>query len=157
LALGVAAAIWLLSTLVMATPLQQSAPKEPVKVAEDPDTPLFTMLCNECHTAAQIVARRRTRAEWEEITIKMIEKGLAASEKDLETVFAYLNRNYGTVFINRAPADEIMAVLTVSQHDADAIVAYRKTAGPFTDFEAIKKVPGIDLKKIEDKKDAIAY
>jgi len=159
-ALSVAAATLLLSTLAVATPsqgAQQAIQKESPTVAEDPDTGLFHRLCDECHTSAQIVSRRRTRAEWEDVITKMIEKGLGAPEKDLETVFAFLNRNYGRVLINRAPADEIVAVLQVSQQDADALVAYRKTAGAFADFEAIRKVPGIDMKKLENKKDAIAY
>ena len=159
--LSVAAATLLLSTLVVATPsrqgTQQTTQKESPKAAEDPDTGLFMRLCNDCHDTNQIVSRRRTRTEWEDIITKMVEQGLDGSAKDLETVFAYLNRNYGKVFINRASADELVAVLTITQKDADAVVAYRKTAGPFADFEAIRKVPGIDIKKLEDKKDAIAY
>jgi len=159
--LSVAAATLLLSTLVVATPsrqgTQQTNQKESAKAAEDPDTGLFMRLCNDCHDTNQIVSRRRTRTEWEDVITKMVEQGLSGSAKDLETVFAYLNRNYGKVFINRAPADELVAVLTITQKDADALVAYRKTAGSFADFEAIRKVPGIDLKKLEDKKDAIAY
>ena len=150
--LGVAAATLLLSTLVVATPsrrgTQQTTQMEPQKVAEDPDTGLFMRLCNDCHDSKQIVSQRRTRADWEAVITKMIEKGLDAPGKDLETVFAFLNRNYGRVFINRAPADEIVAVLTVSQQDADALVAYRKTAGAFADFDAIRKVAGIDIKKL---------
>ena len=152
-----AAATLLLSTFVAATPSQQIASKESLRVAQDPDTGLFTKLCNDCHDAHQVVSRRRTRADWDEVITKMIEKGLAGSEADLDTVFGYLNRNYGKVYINRAPADEIVAVLTLSPQEADAIVAYRKTTGSFADFEAIRKVPGIDLKKLEEKKDAIAY
>ena len=159
--LSVAAATLLLSTLVVATPsrqgTQQTTQKESPKAAEDPDTGLFMRLCNDCHDTNQIVSRRRTRTEWEDIITKMVEQGLDGSAKDLETVFAYLNRNYGKVFINRASADELVAVLTITQKDADAVIAYRKTAGPFADFEAIRKVPGIDIKKLEDKKDAIAY
>lgn len=155
--LSVAAATLLLSTLVVATPSPQNTQKESSKAAEDPDTGLFMRLCNDCHDTNQIVSRRRTRTEWEDVITKMVEQGLDGSAKDLETVFAYLNRNYGKVFINRASADELVAVLTITQKDADALVAYRKTAGSFADFEAIKKVPGIDLKKLEDKKDAIAY
>jgi len=147
----------LLSTLVVATPSPQQTQKESPKAVEDPDTPLFMRLCNDCHDTNQIVSRRRTRAEWEDIITKMVEQGLDGSAKDLETVFAYLNRNYGKVFINRASADEIVAVLTVTQKDADAIVAFRKSSGSFADFDAVRKVPGIDLKKLEDRKDAIAF
>ena len=156
--LTVAAAMLLLSTFVAATHAQQSVPKESQgKMPDDPDTPLFVTLCHDCHDAGNILARRRTMAEWEDVITKMIEKGLKAEDRDLETVFAYLNRHYGKVFINRAPADELIAVLTITQKDADAIVAYRKGGGTFTDFESLKKVPGLDIKKLEDKKDAIAY
>ena len=121
--LTVAAVTLLLTTLAAATPAQQSAPKEsPAKAPDDPDTPLFQTLCHNCHDTGQVLSRRRTMAEWEDIITKMIEKGLKSEDRDLETVFAYLSRNYGTVYINRAPADEIVAVLTLSQKDADAIV-----------------------------------
>ncbi len=155
--MGIAAATLLLSTLVVATPAQQSAPKEQPQVAEDPDTGLFMRVCNDCHDTKQIVSRRRTRGDWEGVINKMVEQGLDGTGKELEAVFAYLNRNYGRVFINLAPADEIVAVLTISRQDADAIVAYRKTAGPFADFDSLKKIPGIDLKMLEGKKDAIAF
>jgi cytochrome c5 len=139
-ALSVAAVILLLTTLGAATPVQQSHSEEsPAKAPDDPDTPLFQSLCHNCHDAANILSRRRTMAEWEDIITKMIEKGLKSEDKDLETVFAYLNRNYGKVFINRAPADEIVAVLTISQKDADAIISYRKAGGSFTDFDSLRR------------------
>ena len=155
---GIAAAALLLTTLAVATHAQQSTPKEsPSKLPEDPDTGLFVTLCHNCHDAGQVLSRRRTMSEWEDIIVKMIEKGLKSEDKDLETVFAYLNRNYGRVFINRAPAAELIAVLTIPQKEADAIVGYRKGGGSFTDFESLKKVPGLDMKKLEEKRDAIAY
>jgi competence protein ComEA len=148
----------LVSTLVAATPGQQNVPKDsPPKLPEDPDTGLFVTLCQNCHDIGQVVGRRRTMTEWEDVIVKMIEKGLKSDEKDLETVFAYLNRNYGTVNINRAPAAELVAVLTIPQKDAEAIVGYRKAGGSFTNFESLKKVPGLDVKILEQKKDAIAY
>ena len=156
--LGAAAVMLALSVLATATHAQQSTQKEsPAKPVDDPDTGLFVTLCHDCHDGANIVARRRTMSEWEEILVKMIEKGLKSDEKDLETVFAYVNRHYGKVYINRAPADELIAVLTIPQKEAEAVIAYRKAGGTFTDFESLKKVPGLDVKKLEDKRDAIAY
>ena len=38
-----------------------------------------------------------------------------------------------------------------------ALVEYRKANGPFADFDAVKKVPGLDLKKLDQQKDAIAF
>ena len=57
----------------------------------------------------------------------------------------------------RATPDEIATILGLSEKDAQAIVAYRKANGPFADFDAVKKVPDIDLKKLDEHKDAIAF
>jgi competence protein ComEA len=143
--------------LVVATPAQQGAPAPPAQAAEDPDTGLFVRKCSNCHDIKQIVSRRRGRTEWETVINKMIEQGLEGTGPEMETIFAYLNRTYGKVAINRAPADELIAVLAISQKDADAIVAYRKTAGPIADFDALKKIPGIDLALLEQKKEAIEF
>ena len=45
----------------------------------------------------------------------------------------------------------------LSSKDADAVVAYRKANGNFQDFDAVKKVPDIDVKTLEEHKDAVAF
>ena len=69
---------------------------------------------------------RRTGAEWEEVLTKMIEKGATGTEKEFETVYGYLLRNFGKLNINAARPDEIAMVLGLSEKEAQAIVAYRK-------------------------------
>jgi competence protein ComEA len=100
---------------------------------------------------------RRTKADWEDVINKMIEKGASGTDKEFETVFDYLTRTYGKVYINSAKAEEIAAVLTLSKKDADAIVSFRTANGPFKDFDAVKKVPEIDTKKLDERKDAVAF
>jgi competence protein ComEA len=157
-AIGVAACGLVASTLIAAAPAGQAAPPQaPPAVAEDAATPVFTETCGKCHDAARIVAMRRTSAEWEDIIKKMIEKGAPGSEKDFETVYDYLLRHYGKVFINTATPGEIVTIVGLSEKDAKAIVAYRESKGPFADFEAVKKVPEIDLKKLDERKDAVAF
>jgi DNA uptake protein ComE-like DNA-binding protein len=41
--------------------------------------------------------------------------------------------------------------------DAEALVAFRKANGNFADFDAVQKVPDIDVKTLEEHKDAIAF
>ena len=48
-------------------------------------------------------------------------------------------------------------ILSLSEKDAKGIVAYRDANGAFADFEAVKKVPDIDLKKLEEHKDAVTF
>lgn len=125
--------------------------------ADDPANELFIQTCNRCHDGARITALRRTKTEWEEIINKMIERGATGSEEDFMTVFGFLRRHYGKVYINSAPTEEITTSLGLSTRDADAIVAFRKANGSFGDFDAVKKVPNIDVKMLEDHKDAVAF
>ena len=87
----------------------------------------------------------------------MIERGATGSEEDFVTVFGYLRRHYGKVFINSATSDEITTTLRLSSKDADAVIAFRKANGNFQDFDAVKKVPDIDVKTLEEHKDAVAF
>ena len=157
--LGMAACAFVASTLIAAAPVQQTTPPSSTsgKAADDPAAGVFAQTCGKCHDAARITAMRRTSAEWEDIIRKMIEKGAPGSEKDFETVYDYLLRNYGKLFINAAPPSEIVTILGLSEKDAKGIVAYRESKGPFADFEALKKVPEIDLKKLDEHKDAVAF
>jgi competence protein ComEA len=159
--IGIAACAWVVSALAVATPAAQSPPPpqngSTSAAASDPSAGLFAQMCNKCHDAARITAMRRTSTEWEEVINKMIEKGATGSEKDFETIYTYVLRYFGKIYINNATADDVTAVLGLSKKDAEAIVAYRKANGSFADFDAIKKVPDIDLKKLDEQKDAVAF
>jgi competence ComEA-like helix-hairpin-helix protein len=155
--LGMAACALVASTLIAAAPRPQSAAQQSAAAADDPAAGVFTETCGKCHDAARIVAMRRTSAEWEDIIKKMIEKGAPGTEKDFETVYDYLLRHHGKVNVNVAPPSEIVTILGLSDKDAQGIVAYRQSKGPFADFEALKKVPEIDLKKLDEHKDAVAF
>src|SRR4029450_5681831 len=155
IALGAALLVFTISTAASFGPSgQQQSNGNP---ADDPAHELFIQTCNRCHDAARITALRRTKTEWEEVINKMIERGATGSEDDFMTVFGYLRRHYGKVYINTAPAEEITTTLGLTNKDADAIVTFRKANGNFVDLDAVKKVPNIDVKIIEDHKDAVAF
>jgi DNA uptake protein ComE-like DNA-binding protein len=160
-AVAVAACALLASTLIAAAPFEQAAAQPPppaaAPAADDPGTPLFVQMCSKCHDAARITAMRRTKTEWEEVLQKMIERGATGSEKDFETVYDYVVRNFGKLNINVATPEDIVLVLSLSQKEAQGIVDYRKANGPFADFDAVRKVPDIDLKKLDDHRDAVLF
>jgi general secretion pathway protein K len=52
------------------------------------------------------------------------------------------------VNVNTAPADEMAAVLSVSDEQGQAIVQYRAGHGKFADVEALRKVPGLETVKL---------
>src|SRR6187431_2920910 len=127
--LAIASCTFVLSTLIAAAPSNRTAAQQAQAAADDPAAGVFTETCGKCHDAARIVAMRRTSAEWEDIIKKMIEKGAPGSEKDFETVYDYLLRHYGKVFINAAAPSEIVTIVGLSEKDAKAIVAYRESKG----------------------------
>jgi competence ComEA-like helix-hairpin-helix protein len=147
------------ATLVSASdrPRLEAARPPAAQSEEHPGAALLVRICNGCHDSARIVETRRTKDDWQNVMLKMIELGAGGDERELETLFAYLCFNHGLVFINHAPAPEIAMTLGLSDKDAGAIVAHRAKAGAFADLEALKKVPGVDVKKIEEKKNAILF
>jgi competence ComEA-like helix-hairpin-helix protein len=139
------------------TPFAMPAQQTGQSAADDPQAELFAQTCNRCHDGARITAVRRTRDEWQDVITKMIERGAMGTEDDFQNVFGYLRRHYGKVYINTATADEITTSLALPAKDADAILAYRKAHGAFQDFDAVRKVPEIDVKTLDDHKDAVAF
>lgn len=131
-----------------------------VSSAQEPDdapAAAFRRVCSNCHDSERILATRRTRTQWEEIIEKMIDRGAEGTSEDFTTAEEYLLRVSGRVNVNRAQAKDIMAVLSVTQKDADAIIEYRKANGDFKDFDALCKVPGVDLEKLKQGRDAVAF
>ena len=114
-------------------------------------------MCGRCHSSDRIVEGRRSRGQWEEVLEQMTARGATGTDDDYGIIIEYLVSEYGRVAINNAAADELAQVLHLDRKDADAIVAYRKTNGDFQDFEAVKKVPGIDVKTLEEHKEAVAF
>lgn len=155
--LGLPATALLASLFLTATPAAQAGTQPPADAASDPATGLYEQTCGECHDSVRIVSKRRTKAEWQDVINKMIEEGATASGKEFETIFGFLLRHYGKAYVNDAPADQLVSVLGLSQKDADAIVAYRTANGAFADLDAVKKVPGIDVKVLDAHKDAVAF
>jgi len=147
------AAVFLVTLVAAIGAVVASSAQEP----EDAPAAAFRRVCSSCHDSDRILATRRTRTQWEEIIEKMIDRGAEGTSEDFTTAEEYLLRVSGRVNVNRAQAKDIVSVLSVTQKDADAIMEYRKTNGEFKDFEALCKVPGIDLEKLKQGRDGIAF
>jgi competence protein ComEA len=117
----------------------------------------FTAVCSKCHPPDRIVATRRTKSQWEEVLDKMTKLGAQINDDNYETLMDYLLRQYGKININRGESKDIVLVVHLSVADADVIVKYRTEHGDFADFDALAKVPGIDVKKLEENKAAISF
>jgi competence ComEA-like helix-hairpin-helix protein len=119
---------------------------------------MFEKTCSACHTAESVASARRTRDQWQDVMEEMVsQQGAKIADDEFTPILEYLVAAYGKVNVNTASADEIAQITGLSQKEAEAIVKFRKDNGKFEDFDALGKVPGVDLKKLEMKRDAIAY
>jgi competence protein ComEA len=80
----------------------------------------------------------------------------------MQAVFEYLSTHYPAdevprLKINEAEAIDIESALGLKRSQAAAVIAYRTQNGPFKSIDDLKKVPGIDVAKIEAKKDRLAF
>jgi competence ComEA-like helix-hairpin-helix protein len=130
-------------------------------LAQDlPDAPgkaVVEKLCADCHGVASIGGLRRTRSGWEATVDEMVARGANGSDEEFDRVIAYLARYLGKVNVNQGSSKEIQEVADLSAAEADAIVKYRAQNGDFKDLADLRKVPGLDLKKLDQRKDRFAF
>lgn len=152
-AIRVAAAIFVAGLAVGAGAAMATSAQE----QDDHPAVAFKRVCSSCHDADRILATRRTRTQWEEVIEKMIDRGAEGTADDFTAAEEYLLRVSGRVNINRALSKDIVVVLGLPQKDAEAIAEYRKANGDFQDFDGVCKVPGIDVEKLKQGRDAISF
>ena len=117
----------------------------------------FQRACVLCHTPDRIVTVRRTKTEWEEVLDKMITRGAQITDENYGPIADYLLRNYGKVNVNRAVKEDLVLIAGVGPAEAESILKFRAEHGPFADFDALSKVPGLEVKKLEQKKEALTF
>jgi competence protein ComEA len=114
-------------------------------------------VCSSCHEIETIIATRRTRIGWQQMNEDMIGRGADGSEEEMAAIVSYLTRFFGKVNVNTAYAQELERTLDLPLKEAEAIVAYREKNGKISDFEELKKVPGVNVDKLQSKRPLIAF
>lgn len=119
----------------------------------------FQDICSKCHELDGIVALHNTKQAWTHVVDQMVERGAEGSDEDFELIVEYLTKNFGRdkVKVNQAPAKDLAAALAIPQDVAEAIVAEREKNGAFKDWDDLKRVSALDLKKLEEKKDRLEF
>jgi competence protein ComEA len=135
---------------------------------EMPDGPGRTLVlrtCTKCHTVETVTNQHKDGDAWTDTITKMVGFGAVGTDDEFETILTYLTKNYsptapGTnvkIQINKETASQLASHLGLSDKDAAAIVSYREKNGSFKSIDDLKKVPSIDTKKIDDKKDDLSF
>ena len=119
-------------------------------------------LCSQCHELARSASMRQDRVGWSETMNKMVALGAKGTPKELNAILDYLVEHYPAgenppIDVNKAEAIDLEAGLTLLRSQAKLIIKYREEHGPFHSLEDLKKVPGLDVAKIEAKKDRLIF
>jgi competence protein ComEA len=119
-------------------------------------------LCRQCHELARSISLRQDRAGWGTTMTKMTAFGMKATPGELALVLDYLAKHYPAdevpkVNINKATAIELESGLSLRRSQAKELIAYREQHGEFKSIEDLKRVPLLDIAKIEAKKDRITF
>jgi competence protein ComEA len=133
--------------------------------AELPDGPgraETEKLCKNCHELERSVSKRQDRDGWQTTLTKMAALGTRGSDREFALVLDYLAKHFPAeevppVNINQAPAIELESRLSLKRSQAAAIIAYRDKYGKFRSIGDLKKVPNLDVDKLEAKKDRIVF
>jgi len=141
-------------------PVAQSAEHPEFPPGDGRDTVL--RLCVKCHSPNVILANGQNRLGWENTITKMVRLGAVGTDEDFSDIADYLTTNFPPspiqkIFVNMAKDAQLAAVLGISVDDAKAIVAYRDQVKGFKSIDDMKKVPGVDTKKIDAKKDNLVF
>ena len=117
-------------------------------------------VCGTCHQAERSASVRLTREGWEEVIADMIKRGARGTDEEFSAVLEYLAVNFlgeapRPLNINRATNIELESVAGLTRKEAAAVLAYLDKVGVCKSLDELKKVPGLDYKKIESRKDFI--
>jgi competence protein ComEA len=139
------------ATIAFAASAQTALPDGPGKAE-------LQKVCGVCHQAERSAAVRLTREGWEGVIADMIARGARGTDEEFAAVLDYLSKHFlgeaaRPLNINRATNIELESVAGLTRKEAAAVIEWRKQVGVCKSLEDLKKVPGIDYKKIEARKD----
>ncbi len=118
-------------------------------------------LCANCHAAETVASVRHTPEGWRDVIAKMVAAGAEGTEQELETVLQYLSTQFAVeaqkaLNLNTATAIELESVAGLLRKEAAALIAHREKNGPCKKLDDLKKIAGLDYKKIEARKEHVA-
>jgi competence protein ComEA len=116
--------------------------------------------CAPCHEARRAASVRLTRDGWAAVIEGMRKRGAPVSDEDFPIVLDYLSTHFlgeaaQPLNLNTASQIDLEAAGGLLRREAAAVVQYRDKRGRFKTLDDLKKVPGLDFKKIDSRRDSM--
>jgi competence protein ComEA len=126
---------------------------------DGPGKDVTVRICGTCHPSARGAAVRLTREGWQDVIAKMVSLGAKGTDEELAAVLDYLSTNFKgdapkPVNLNTAPAIDLESVAGLLRKEAAALIGYR-TKHQCKTLDDLKKVPGVDFRKIDRRRDRL--
>lgn len=145
--LAIAILLFFLASLAPAQDLPDGKGKE-----------VLNRVCGSCHEAGVVSKYRDSKDDWVNIVEDMKSRGADGSDDDFQAIITYLTHFFGPeINVNKASSQELAAQLEITEKEADAIVKYRQDQGTFKAVDDLKKVPGLDIQKIQPIQQRIVF
>ena len=117
-------------------------------------------VCGQCHAAEMVASVRLTVDGWRETIAAMVQQGATATDTEQQVILEYVSTHFKgearrPLNLNTATSVELESVVGLLRKEAAALVAHREKNGPCKTLEDLEKVPGVDYKKIEARKDRL--
>ena len=159
-------ALCFLLTLILAAAGSTSGqvPQPPALSGEGlPDGPgkdVTIKACAPCHEARRAASVRLTRDGWAAVIDGMQKRGAKISEQEFSVILDYLATYFPgealqPLNLNTASQVDLEAAGGLLRREAAAVIRYREEHGRFKTVDDLKKVPGLDFQKIENRRDAV--
>jgi competence protein ComEA len=144
--------------LAICTALLLTVAEAQEKLPKGPGRETLLRVCGACHSAENVAGMAKTREEWGALVGEMAADGAQGTDDEFNEIVDYLAAHFPkTINVNKATATDLANGMELTAKEAEAIVHYREEKGSFRSVEDVEKVPGIDAKKIEAKKDRLTF
>jgi len=127
---------------------------------DGPGKDVTVQACGSCHDARRAASVRLTRDGWAAVIDSMQRFGARFSPEEVPIILDYLSTHFlGEVLqplnLNTATQIDLEAAGGLLRREAAAVIRYREQHGRFKTLDDLKQVPGLDFKKIENRRDAV--
>ena len=114
-------------------------------------------MCVPCHGVLFAIGTRKTPPAWKATVEDMRVKGAKGTDAQARAAAAYLARYFPAVDVNTGTAAQLVSIAGFTPEEAAAIVAYREGGRPIKSYTELKKVPGLDPRRLAAAKPKIVY
>lgn len=151
-----ACAVLALVALGGVTAAQTPRPADP-RFPDGPGKTALFKMCGECHGPEDAVGQLKTRDEWSKTLDEMAANGARGTDEEWTQLLDYLDKHFSLIFVNQSDAKRLANALDVTAAVAESIVKYRENHGRFGTVEDLEKVPGLDARLVQARKDRLIF